>query len=162
MRNSADAVADHGPERRDVLRRPPQLPGQERAAADGDHLGRRDHERHLRVHLREIAYGMGVPYMPASSRRRCPARRRGRPDSSRATRSCRSAIAMNPTFMQLKGGVTLGDMENGIPLHRASRGGRQEIEPITLKPKQEQGELATIGVSRPQSLSCCGNGSRRR
>ena len=29
-----------------------QLHGEERAAADGDHFGRRDHERDLRVHLR--------------------------------------------------------------------------------------------------------------
>ena len=50
--NSPDAVPSHRPERRDVLRRSPQLPRQERAAADGDHLGRRDHERDLRVHLR--------------------------------------------------------------------------------------------------------------
>ncbi len=49
---SPDAVRSHRPQRRALPRRPPQLPRQERAAADGDHLGRRRDERDLRVHLR--------------------------------------------------------------------------------------------------------------
>ena len=40
------------PQRREVFRRSPQLSRQERPATDGDHLGRRLHERDLRVHLR--------------------------------------------------------------------------------------------------------------
>ena len=120
--NSADAEADHGPERRDVLRRSPQLPGQERAAADGDHLGRRDHERHLRVHLRRdrVRHGRAVHAGDRVGDRARLAGVAGRA-SSRATRSCRSATQSIPTFMQLRGGVTLGDLENGIPLRGSSR-----------------------------------------
>ena len=40
--------------------------------------------------------------------------------------------------MQLKGGVTLGDMENGIPceVRRAADG---KIQALTLKPSRRQG-----------------------
>jgi regulator of sigma E protease len=59
----------------------------------------------------------------------------------------------NPSFLQLKGGVTLGDMENGIPIivHRAASGEKVEL---TLKPEQSQGRgLATIGILNPWTVT---------
>ncbi len=50
--NFARREADHRSARPKGLRRSAQLHGQERAAADGDHLGRRDYEHHLRGDLR--------------------------------------------------------------------------------------------------------------
>ena len=59
----------------------------------------------------------------------------------------------NPTFTQLKGGVTLGDLENGIPVvvRRAADG--EEIE-RRLTPEQSDGRgLATIGIRPPFSIT---------
>jgi regulator of sigma E protease len=53
--------------------------------------------------------------------------------------------------MQLMSGVTLGDQENGIPVV-IQRADTNKTETITLKPKRQQGGLAMIGVSGPQSL----------
>ena len=67
----------------------------------------------------------------------------------------------NPTFMQLKGGVTLGDMENGIPIvvRRAADGEKVEL---TLKPEQNQGRgLATIGIlHRRSTVTLCATVAR--
>jgi regulator of sigma E protease len=59
---------------------------------------------------------------------------------------------VNPTFMQLRGGVTLGDLEEGIPtlVRRAADG---DVVAITLKPTQVAGELATVGITSPMTLT---------
>ena len=62
----------------------------------------------------------------------------------------------NPTFIQLRGGVTLGDLKNGIKCHvrRAADG---KVVDITLKPQQSAGRLATIGIGMPFSLTLFGD-----
>ena len=128
--------ADHGPERRKVLRRSPQLPGQERAAADGDHFGRRDHERDLRVHLRRDRLWHGRAVLAVHRFGNVP----GSPawqagfepgdeivqigDHVESRRSCSS------------GGVTLGDLENGIRATCVARP-MAEIVARQLKPQQD-------------------------
>ena len=61
----------------------------------------------------------------------------------------------NPSFTQLRGGVTLGDLEKGIPcvVRRAADG--QEVE-LTLTPKQGKG-LAKVGIAPPFSVTLGGN-----
>ena len=56
--------------------------------------------------------------------------------------------------------MTLGDLENGIPcvVRRAADG---EVVPMTLKPTQEAGELATIGIGGPQIADAVRRASRR-
>jgi regulator of sigma E protease len=58
----------------------------------------------------------------------------------------------DPTFLQLRSGVTLGDLERGIPceVKRASDG---EVVQRTLRPTQEAGELASVGIGGPLSLN---------
>ena len=147
--------------RRNVLRRSPQLPGQERAATDGDHFGRRDHERDLRVHLRHdcVWHGCAVHAggCVGSGARLAGV---GSEYPSRAMRSCRSANRVNPTFIQLKSGVTLGDLEKGIEL-RVRRAADGKVVTVPLKPQQTAGKLATIGLSMPLSLTLFGEPARR-
>src|SRR3954470_8119636 len=62
----------------------------------------------------------------------------------------------DPSFIQLKGGVTLGDLEHGIDCEvRRARDGK--VENITLMPQQSAGRLATIGISMPFSLTMFGD-----
>jgi regulator of sigma E protease len=59
--------------------------------------------------------------------------------------------AMNPTFIQLREGVMLGDLQAGLPL-TVRRAGDGTTVDMTLKPVQKSGGLATIGIANPQSL----------
>ena len=101
-----------------------------------------------------IAYGMGVPYL-AVHRVGNDARLAGVAGRHRAGRRDRaeSANAKDPTFMQLKGGVTLGDLEKGIPVRRAPRGGRQGSADRRSSRGKRAGQLATIGVIALESLN---------
>jgi regulator of sigma E protease len=97
-----------------------------------------------------IAYGMGVSYVPAVVSEIMP----GSPVWHVGLEPGDEIVQVNdqqdPTFVQLKGGVTLGDWEEGIPLawRRASDG---KIVNEVLKPEQQGGRLATIGIGIPQS-----------
>ena len=99
-----------------------------------------------------VAYGMGVPYLPSIVSETVP----GSPAWKAGIEPGDEIVKINetadPTFMQLKGGVTLGDLEHGIPCEvlRAADG---QIVPVTLKPQQDGGRLATIGIGGPQSLT---------
>ena len=66
-------------------------------------------------------------------------------------KSSKSATTVDPTFTQLRGGVTLGDLKNGLPcvIRRASDG--KDVS-LTLTPEQNQG-LATVGIGGPRSLT---------
>jgi len=99
-----------------------------------------------------IAYGMGVPYLPciiSETVAGSPAWQAGLEPGDEIVKF---GDQENPTFMQLKGSVTLGDLDNGIPcvVRRASNG---ELVDMTLRPNQEGGRLATIGVVSPLSLT---------
>ncbi|HVT27370.1 MAG TPA: site-2 protease family protein, partial [Lacipirellulaceae bacterium] len=99
-----------------------------------------------------VAYGMGVPYMPSIVSETTP----GGPAWQAGLKPGDEIVQLgkyhDPTFMQLMGGVTLGDMEHGIPVtvRRASNG---ELEHIQLKPRQREGHVAMIGVMSPVSLT---------
>lgn len=98
-----------------------------------------------------IAYGMGVPYLPSivsETIQGSPAWKAGIEPGDEIVKV--NDIA-DPTFVQLKGGVTLGDLEHGIPceVRRAADG---KVVPVNLKPQQDGGRLATIGIGGPQSL----------
>ena len=55
--------------------------------------------------------------------------------------------------MQLKGGVTLGDLETRHSDARFAARPMAKIVPMTLKPQQDGGRLATIGIGGPLSLT---------
>jgi len=99
-----------------------------------------------------IAYGMGVSYMPSIVSETVP----GSPAWQQGVNPGDEVVQINntvdPSFLQLKGGVTLGDLERGVLLRirRASDGSE---ETLTLKPQQDGGKLATIGIGGPQSLT---------
>jgi regulator of sigma E protease len=98
-----------------------------------------------------IAYGMGVPYLPSVVSETMP----GAPAWQAALEPGDEIVQIgnrkDPTFMQLMGGVTLGDLESGVDcvVRRAATG---KLEALTLKPKREEGEVAMIGISGPRTL----------
>jgi regulator of sigma E protease len=100
-----------------------------------------------------VAYGLGVKYMPCIVSETVPGSPAWRAGLESGDEIVKIGDRVNPTFLQLKGGVTLGDMENGIPIivRRAADG--EEVE-FTLKPEQNQGRgLATIGILNPWTLT---------
>jgi regulator of sigma E protease len=98
-----------------------------------------------------IAYGMGVKYMPSIISETTPGSPAWEAQLEPGDEIVKLGDRVNPTFIQLMGGVTLGDKENGIPIEvlRAADG---KIQSIVLKPRQLPGQLAMIGVVTPQSL----------
>ncbi len=97
-----------------------------------------------------IAYGMGVPYLPSIVSDTVPGSPAWQAGIEPGDEIVQIGSRVNPTFMQLKGGVTLGDLENGIAtvVRRAADG--KEV-PVTLMPDKSSG-LATIGIGIPLSL----------
>jgi regulator of sigma E protease len=98
-----------------------------------------------------IAYGMGVDYMPCIVSETVPGSPAWRAGIEPGDEVVQIGNRVNPTFSQLKSGVTLGDLKNGLPcvIRRAADG---KDEALTLKPEQGHG-LATIGVVMPRSLT---------
>ena len=99
-----------------------------------------------------IAFGVGVPYTPCIVTGTSP----GSAAYQAAIRPGDEILAIDelnkPTFSDLMSGVTLGDMENGIPftVKRALSG---ETEEVLLKPKKTEGEkFAKVGIFIPPSL----------
>ena len=98
-----------------------------------------------------IAFGIGVPYLPCIVSGTAP----GSAAYQAAIRPGDEIIAIddmkNPSFLELKSGVTLGDLQNGIhfTVRRAESGKEEEI---LLKPKQEGDEFARVGIVSPHSL----------
>lgn len=99
-----------------------------------------------------IAYGLGVPYLPSIVSETMPGSPAWKANIEPGDEIVQINDRVDPTFVQLKGGVTLGDMENGIEclIRRAADGA---VVPVTLKPQQDGGRLATIGIGGPQSLT---------
>ena len=98
-----------------------------------------------------IAYGMGVPYMPSIVSQTVPGSPAWKAGIEPGDQIVQIGQRKNPTFMQLRGGVTLGDLENGIPAV-VRRAGTGELESIVLKPERGSG-LATIGIMSPQTVT---------
>ncbi|MEX0585878.1 MAG: site-2 protease family protein, partial [Pirellulales bacterium] len=92
-----------------------------------------------------IAYGMGVKYMPSIISETVPGSPAWRAGLEPGDEIVKLGDVPNPTFLQLKTGVTLGDLKNGIPciVRRASDG--KDVT-LTLRPEQESGQLALIGI----------------
>jgi regulator of sigma E protease len=99
-----------------------------------------------------IAYGMGVPYVPSivgETMAGGPAWQAGLQPGDEIVKI---GNRTDPTFMQLMGGVTLGDLENGIEfeVRRAATG---KTERVPLMPKRKEGQVAMIGITSPMSLT---------
>jgi regulator of sigma E protease len=99
-----------------------------------------------------IAYGMGVPYWPCVVSETIPGSPAWREGLEPGDEIVQIGDRTNPTFLQLKGGVSLGDPEQGINV-KVRRAANNKVVPLTLRPKQAKGELATIGIGAPQSLT---------
>jgi regulator of sigma E protease len=99
-----------------------------------------------------IAYGMGVSYVPSIMSETVPGSPAWQAGLEPNDEIIQLGDRVKPTFTQLKGGVTLGDLEEGIPVvvRRAADG---EVVSLTLRPRQQNGRLATIGVGGPLSLT---------
>jgi regulator of sigma E protease len=97
-----------------------------------------------------IAYGIGVPYNPCIVSEAVPGSPAWRAGIEPGDQIVQIGNRINPTFDQLRGGVTLGDLENGIPVvvRRADDG--EQVD-MTLTPQRDAG-LARIGIAPPMSL----------
>jgi regulator of sigma E protease len=98
-----------------------------------------------------IAYGMGVPYLPCIVSESVPGSPAWRAGIESGDEIIQIGDRENPTFIQLMGGVTLGDRENGIQCI-VRRAADDRVVSLVLKPEQEPGQLAMIGIRGPQSL----------
>jgi C-terminal processing protease CtpA/Prc len=98
-----------------------------------------------------IAYGMGVPYLPCIVSETTPGSPAWRAGIESGDEIVQIGNRVDPTFLQLMGGVTLGDRENGIKCV-VRRAEDDRVVSLILKPEQERGQLAMIGVRSPQSL----------
>lgn len=99
-----------------------------------------------------IAYSMGVRYMPCVVAETMPGSPAWQLGLEPGDEIVMLGDRLEPTFLQLKGGVTLGNLESGIPvqIRRAATG---ETKMMTLRPTQEKGELATVGLTNAQTLT---------
>jgi regulator of sigma E protease len=102
-----------------------------------------------------IAYGMGVPYIPAVVSEVTPGSPAFEANIQPGDQIEQIGTQRNPTFIQLKSGVTLGDLEKGIEI-RVRKAATGEVVTIPLKPRQSAGRLATIGIGLPWSLTLTG------
>jgi regulator of sigma E protease len=98
-----------------------------------------------------VAYGMGVSYMPCIVSETVPGSPAWKAAIEPGDEVVQIGSTVNPTFTQLRGGVTLGDLKNGLPcvVHRASDG--KDVT-LILTPEQTHG-LATVGIMGPKSLT---------
>ena len=98
-----------------------------------------------------IAFGLGVPYVPCIVSGTSP----GSAAYQAAIRPGDEIIAIDdleyPSFLELKSGVTLGNLQNGVPF-RVRRAATGKEESILLKPKQEGDEFARVGIVAPNAL----------
>lgn len=97
-----------------------------------------------------IAFGIGVPYIPSVVSHTTVGSASWEAGLRTGDEIIQIGDIENPSFTELKGGVTLGDLENGIPfvVRRADTG---EVERLNMKPKQGSG-MAKVGMFLPKSL----------
>src|SRR3954470_21446146 len=82
-----------------------------------------------------IAYGIGVPYEPAVVSEVVPGSPAFHADIRPGDEIVKIGKLENPTFLQLRSGVTLSDLEKGIEL-RVRRAADQKVDTVVLKPQQ--------------------------
>src|SRR4051794_7809294 len=99
-----------------------------------------------------IAYGMGVPYEPAVVSEVVPGSAAYRANIQPGDEIVKIGKLENPSFLQLRSSVTLGDLEKGIDC-KVRRAADDKVVDIVLKPEQTTGHLATIGLVAPFSLT---------
>ena len=97
-----------------------------------------------------IAFGVGVPYIPCTVSETSIGSAAWEAGLRPGDQIVQVGDIKDPSFSNLKGGVMLGDLENGIDF-RIQRVGAEDSEPLTLKPKSGEGS-AKIGVSPPSCL----------
>jgi regulator of sigma E protease len=102
-----------------------------------------------------IAYGMGVPFIPAIVSEVVPGSPAWEANIRAGDEIEQIGNRAKPTFIQLKSSVTLSDLEKGIEL-RVRRAADGKVDSVLLKPQQLSGKLATIGISMPFSLTLFG------
>jgi len=97
-----------------------------------------------------IAFGWGVPIIPSIVSQVAPGSAAYRAGIRTGDEILAIGDTKNPSFMELRSNVTLGDLENGIPftILRAETG-TEEL--VTLRPQQGPG-LAKVGIFSPSSL----------
>ncbi len=97
-----------------------------------------------------IAFGIGGPYIPCIVSQTAPGSAAYQAGIHTGDEITRIGDIDKPSFTDLKSGVTLGDLENGIPftIRRAATG---QEETVVLKPRQESG-LPKVGIFSPSSL----------
>src|SRR4029078_3489321 len=98
-----------------------------------------------------IADGIGVPDEPAVVAEVVPGSAAFRADIRPGDEIVKIGKQTNPTFMQLRSGVTLGDLEKGIEC-QLRRAADCKVVDVVLKPEQAAGHLATIGLVAQFSL----------
>jgi regulator of sigma E protease len=103
-----------------------------------------------------IAYGIGVPYIPTIVSEVTPGSPAWEANIRPGDEIEQIGNRANPTFIQLKNGVTLSDLEKGIEL-RVRRAVDGKVDTVLLKPQQLSGKLATIGISMPFTLTLFGD-----
>jgi regulator of sigma E protease len=96
-----------------------------------------------------IAYGIGVPYVPCVVSQTSPGSAAYQAGIRTGDEIIQIGDVEKPSFTDLKSGVTLGDLDNGISFTIRHVDG--EVETVKLKPKQESG-LAKVGIFSPSSL----------
>ncbi len=97
-----------------------------------------------------IAFRIGVPYIPCIVSQTTP----GSPAWQAGIRTGDEIIQLgdteNPSFTELRSGVTLGDLDEGIEF-TVRRAGSEQVETLLIKPEQGPG-LARVGIISPMSL----------
>ncbi len=97
-----------------------------------------------------IAFRLGVPIIPSIVSQVAPGSAAYQAGIRTGDEITAIGDTQNPSFMELRSSVTLGDLENGIPF-TIRRAGTDQEETVTLRPKQETG-LAKVGIFSPSSL----------
>ena len=97
-----------------------------------------------------IAFGVGAPYIPCIVSQTAPGSAAYQAGIRTGDEITRIGDVHNPSFTELRSGVTLGDLDNGIPF-TIRRADTHDEETVVLKPQQGAG-LAKVGIFSPSSL----------
>jgi regulator of sigma E protease len=99
-----------------------------------------------------VAYGIGVEYLPCIVSNTVPGSPAWQANLQPGDEIVQIGDRRDPTFIQLKSGVTLGNLEEGLPVVvRQAATGKDEA--ITLRPTQVEGELASVGIEGPLTVT---------
>ncbi|MAT72006.1 MAG: hypothetical protein CMJ58_21080 [Planctomycetaceae bacterium] len=97
-----------------------------------------------------VAYGLGVPYMPANVSQTAPGSPAWRAGIMPGDEIIQIGDITDPSYNELQGAVTLADLDAGVPMR--VRRGDEEFD-LTLTPEAgATGGLVRIGVVSPRSL----------